>query len=49
MGNAARDLANLLLKNVVDTYRKENERSVPPVNQISLFLCKVRFSMLANL
>ena len=25
MGNAARDLANSLLQNVVDTYRKENE------------------------
>ena len=25
MGNCARDLANSLLQNVVDTYRKENE------------------------
>ena len=26
LGDAARDLANSLLQNVVDTYRKENER-----------------------
>ena len=26
LGNTARDLANSLLQNIVDTYRKENER-----------------------
>ena len=28
LGDAARELANSLLQNVVDTYRKENERQV---------------------
>ena len=28
LGNTARDLANSLLQNIVDTYRKENERYI---------------------
>ena len=38
LGNTARDLANSLLQNIVDTYRKENERYI--IHRFILFLSK---------